>query len=102
MEEERPYLRPDLSLRELAGLLDLPHNYLSQLLNEGFGQNFAEYVNTYRLSTFKAMVVDPAFQHLTLLGLAYESGFNSKTSFNTFFKKAMGITPAAYRKQVLK
>ncbi|WP_020570172.1 helix-turn-helix domain-containing protein [Neolewinella persica] len=102
MEEERPYLRPDLSLRELAGRLDLPHNYLSQLLNEGFGQNFAEYVNTYRLSAFKSKVVNPAFKHLTLLGLAYESGFNSKTSFNTFFKKATGLTPAAYRKKRLK
>ncbi|MFK8162176.1 MAG: helix-turn-helix domain-containing protein, partial [Lewinella sp.] len=102
MEEEGPYLRPDLSLRELAGRLDLPHNYLSQLLNEGFGQNFAEYVNMYRLSAFKTKVVDPAFQHLSLLGLAFESGFNSKTSFNTFFKKATGLTPAAYRKKILK
>lgn len=102
MEEEEPFLNPDLSLRELAGRMDLPPNYLSQLLNEGFGQNFSEYINTYRVKAFETKVVDPDLQHLTLLGLAYDCGFNSKTSFNTFFKKAMGITPAAYRKKMLK
>ncbi|MTB51015.1 helix-turn-helix domain-containing protein [Lewinella sp. W8] len=101
MERDAPYLDAELSLRNLADRMELPPNYLSQLLNAGFGQNFAEYVNTYRLEYFKSRLGDPAFQHLTLLGLAYESGFNSKTSFNTFFKKATGTTPAAYRKQQL-
>lgn len=102
MGKEQLFLEPDLSLRRLAEWLDLPPNYLSQLLNEGFGQNFAEYVNTYRVAAFKDKVTDPAYQHLTLLGVAYESGFNSKTTFNTFFKKVMGMTPAAYRKEQLK
>lgn len=102
MEGKELFLIADLSLRDLAGHLDLPPNYVSQLLNEGFDQNFSEYVNTYRLAAFQAKVGDPDFQHLTLLGLAFESGFNSKTVFNTFFKKAMGMTPAAYRKQLLK
>jgi len=101
MAKEQPFLDPDLSLRQLAGKMDLPPNYLSQLLNEGFDQNFAEYINNYRVETFKAKVTDPDLQHLNLLGLAYESGFNSKTTFNTFFKKATGITPATYRKQAL-
>ncbi|RMF04584.1 MAG: helix-turn-helix domain-containing protein [Bacteroidetes bacterium] len=98
MDKEQLFLNPELSLRELANALDLPPNYLSQLLNEGFHQNFAEYINTYRLTAFQARVVDPKFQHLTLLGLAFECGFNSKTTFNTFFKKTTGQTPAAYRK----
>ncbi|MEL7162439.1 MAG: helix-turn-helix domain-containing protein, partial [Bacteroidota bacterium] len=102
MEETKPFLDPDLSLRQLAERMDLPPNYLSQLLNEGFTQNFAEFVNTYRVEAFKAKVVDPAWQHLTLLGLAYESGFNSKTTFNTSFKRVTGTTPAAYRKAALK
>lgn len=101
MEKEQPFLDPDLSLRQLADQMDLPPNYLSQLLNEGFDQNFAEYINNYRVETFKTKVIDPAFQHLNLLGLAYESGFNSKTTFNTFFKKATGITPASYRKRAM-
>ncbi|MEM9260039.1 MAG: helix-turn-helix domain-containing protein, partial [Bacteroidota bacterium] len=102
MEKEKPYLKPELSLRELAASLELLPNYLSQLLNEGFDQNFSEYVNTYRIAAFQAKVADPNLQHLTILGLAYESGFNSKTVFNTFFKKTTGLTPAAYRKQQLR
>ena len=96
MLEEKPYLNSDLTLRDLAALLDLPPNYMSQLLNEGFDKNFSEFVNTYRLETFKTMVASPANRHLTILGLAYEAGFSSKTVFNTFFKKMMGKTPKAY------
>jgi len=66
--------------------MEVPPNHLSQLLNEGFDKNFSEFVNSYRLETFKPKVADPSLQHLTILGLAYESSFNSKTVFNTFFK----------------
>jgi TolB-like protein/class 3 adenylate cyclase/AraC-like DNA-binding protein/Tfp pilus assembly protein PilF len=102
MAEQQPYLDPNLTLRDLASLLGLPPNQLSQLLNEGFDKNFAEFVNTYRLAAFKSKAADPALQHLTILGLAYESGFNSKTVFNTFFKKTMGMTPKAYWKEKLR
>ncbi len=100
MKEERPYLDPKLSLRSLAQLMEIPPNQLSQLLNDGFNQNFSEYVNSYRLSTFKKLVADPAYQHMTLLALAHESGFNSKTVFNTFFKKVEGKTPKAFWKEI--
>jgi len=100
MLDEQPYLNPDLTLRDLADMLSLPPNYLSQLLNEGFDKNFSEFINTYRLEVFKSKIKDPENQHLTILALAFESGFNSKTVFNTFFKKAMGKTPAAYRKEI--
>ncbi|MEM6738249.1 MAG: helix-turn-helix domain-containing protein [Bacteroidota bacterium] len=100
MREERPFLNPDLTLRDLAALLDLPPNYMSQLLNEGFDKNFSEFVNTYRLETFKTYLTDPENKHLTILGVAYASGFNSKTVFNTFFKKMMGKTPKAYWKEI--
>lgn len=102
MEVEQPHLDPKLSLRELATQLGIPPNQLSQLLNEGFQQNFAEYVNSYRLQTFKSKVADASLHHLTLLAIAYDSGFNSKTVFNTFFKKKMGMTPKAYWKQIIK
>jgi adenylate cyclase len=87
-------------LRGLAELLDLAPNQLSQLLNEGFDKNFSEFVNGFRLTAFKAKVGNDGLKHLTLLALAYDSGFNSKTVFNTFFKKAMGMTPKAYLKSV--
>ena len=102
MSEEKPYLDPELTLRGLAQLLKIPPNHLSQLLNEGFDKNFAEFVNAYRLDTFQSKVADPALQHLTLLGLAYESGFNSKTVFNTYFKKMTGQSPKEYWKKVVK
>ena len=101
MEAETPYLDPYLTLRDLAERLGIPPNQLSQLLNEGFEQNFSAFVNTYRLAAFKERLFDPKNKHLTLLALAYESGFNSKTVFNTFFKKAEGMTPRAYQKSMM-
>ena len=100
MLEERPYLDPNLTLRSLAEKLTFPPNQLSQLLNEGFDKNFSEYVNTYRVEAFKQNTINPAYSHMTLLGIAFESGFNSKTVFNTFFKKMEGKTPKAYWKEV--
>ena len=85
MSEKEPYLNPELTLRVLAEIMEIPPNQLSQLLNEGFNKNFSEYINSYRLETFKSKAADPSLQHLTILGLAYESGFNSKSVFNSFF-----------------
>jgi TolB-like protein/AraC-like DNA-binding protein len=90
------YLDPSISLRHLAGKLELHPNKLSWLINEKIGKNFNEYINTFRLITFKEKALNPKNSHLTLLGLAYESGFNSKTAFNAFFKKIEGITPRAW------
>ena len=101
MSSDKPYLDENLTLRDLAEMLEIPPNQLSQVLNEGFDQNFAEFVNTYRLEMFKSKVADPEQRHLTILALAYDSGFNSKTVFNTFFKKIMGQTPKAYWKEVV-
>ncbi|MFT7613534.1 MAG: adenylate cyclase [Parvicellaceae bacterium] len=102
MSEKKPYLDPNLTLRSLANTLEVPSNQLSQVLNEGFDKNFSEYVNSHRLEAFKAKAADPEQQHLTILSLAYESGFNSKTVFNTFFKKIEGKTPKAYWKEVIR
>ena len=98
MNTQQPHLNPNLTLRNLAELLNIPANQMSQLLNESFDQNFAEFINSYRLEAFKEKVADSSQRHLTILALAYDSGFNSKTVFNTFFKKAMGQTPKAYWK----
>ncbi len=99
VEDQKAYLDSALSLRSLAKQLDLSPNKLSWLLNEHLGQNFNEYINTFRLETFKALALDPSNQHLTLLAVAYDSGFNSKTVFNAFFKKREGITPSAWVKK---
>lgn len=101
MSENQPYLDPQLSLRSLARMIHIHPNQLSQLLNEKIGQNFAEYVNSFRLEDFKSRAANPSNHHMTILGLAFDSGFSSKTVFNTFFKKKMGITPRQYWKRFL-
>lgn len=99
IEEQKVYLDSALSLRSLAKQLDLGPNKLSWLLNEHLGQNFNEYINDFRLETFKVLALDPRNQHLTILAIAYDSGFNSKTVFNAFFKKREGATPSAWVKK---
>ncbi|HAA19639.1 MAG TPA: adenylate cyclase [Cytophagales bacterium] len=96
--QEKPYLDPTLSLRALAHQIEIHPNQLSWLLNEYLQQNFNEFINHRRIEHFKQLVVDPANAHISLVGLAFESGFNSKTVFNTAFKKKEGITPKAYQK----
>jgi adenylate cyclase len=98
LEEERLFLDPNLCLKLLAEKISLHPNKLSWLLNEHIGKNFNEYINTFRLETFKTKALDPSNSHLTILGLAYESGFNSKTVFNKFFKTMEGMTPKAWLK----
>jgi adenylate cyclase len=98
MEAEEWFQNPSLSLRDLAENVNTSSNKLSWLLNEHIGKNFNEYINAFRLEAFKTKALDPSNSHLTILGLAYESGFNSKTVFNTFFKKMEGRTPKAWLK----
>lgn len=98
IKEDQPFLQPGLSLRDLASMIDLHPNKLSELLNEKVGKNFSGFINHYRVEMFKKMVTDPQNAHLSILGIAFESGFNSKTAFNTFFKKETGMTPKQYLK----
>ena len=96
MQAEKPYLDNTLGLKDLAKFIDITTNQLSQLLNEQLNQNFYDFVNSYRIEKFKEMIKDPKNSGFTLLALAYECGFNSKTTFNTFFKKSTGKTPSQY------
>nr|WP_319268857.1 helix-turn-helix domain-containing protein [uncultured Draconibacterium sp.] len=98
IETEQPFLNAQLSLRSLAEMLDLHPNKLSYLINEKTGMNFNEFINQFRLVHFKQLANDPKNAHLTILGMAYESGFNSKTVFNAYFKKAEGTTPGSWMK----
>ncbi|MCH2230833.1 MAG: helix-turn-helix domain-containing protein [Crocinitomicaceae bacterium] len=100
MENENLYLNPELTLRSLANYMNLSPNHMSQLLNKGINKNFSDFLNTYRLENFKLKLKNSNAHKLTILALAYDSGFNSKTVFNTFFKKKMGMTPKAYLKQI--
>ncbi len=99
MEEQKDYLKADLGLRELAKNVGLHPNKLSWLLNEALDQNFYEFTNGYRLREFQRRALDPDSNHLSILGIALDSGFNSKSVFNDFFKKSTGLTPKAWVSQ---
>lgn len=99
INDKKVYINPELSLRDLAKEMDIHSNKLSLLVNEHLGKSFNEYINSLRLESFKSKALDPNNSHLTILGLAYESGFNSKTVFNTYFKKKEGQTPSVWLKR---
>lgn len=101
MTEDKLYLNSDLTLRNLANHLDIHPNQLSWLINDQYNKNFKEFINSYRVDHFKQLVKTSTEKQLYLIGLAYESGFNSKTAFNAFFKKHTGITPSQFVKQQL-
>ena len=97
-KEDEPFLNPQLNLQFVAQVLELNNNKISFLINQAFDVNFNDFVNSYRLKHFKLIALDSNNSHLTILGLAYDSGFNSKTVFNTYFKKIEGVTPRAWMK----
>jgi TolB-like protein/AraC-like DNA-binding protein len=97
-KEDEPFLNPQLNLQFVAQVLELNNNKISFLINQAFNVNFNDFVNSYRLEHFKLIALDSNNSHLTILGLAYDSGFNSKTVFNTYFKKIEGVTPRAWMK----
>jgi len=100
METGRPWLEPDLTLEQLATQLKLRPKQLSQAINDGLGQNFFEFINTYRIGEAKRLLTDPPDKKITVLEVLYEVGFNSKSSFNTVFKKQTGLTPSEYKKKM--
>jgi len=99
METEQPYLKDDLSLAILAQQLDLNTNQLSQVINQKAGSNFFTFVNRYRVDAVKIKLKDTAFAHLSILGIAYECGFRSKSAFNRIFKEQTGMSPGQYQKR---
>ncbi|WP_170110248.1 helix-turn-helix domain-containing protein [Flavilitoribacter nigricans] len=98
MEEEKPYLNPDLNLQGLADLLGMKEKDLSELLNTGLETSFYAYINTYRLEEVRNLLLDPEKQHLTNLAIAEEAGFSSRSTFFSLFKKRFGMTPGAFKK----
>jgi len=98
METEKPYTKGDLTMQKLAEMLAIPANHLSQLINERLEQNFFDFINTYRVREVQRLFADPAKQHYSLLAFAEEVGFNSKSTFNSVFKKHTNMTPSEFRR----
>ncbi|WP_211321289.1 helix-turn-helix domain-containing protein [Pedobacter nutrimenti] len=99
MDTEKPYLDGELNLIRLAQLMQMSSHQLSYLINKGFNENFFSFINNYRVQRAKELLLSERNHKLNLLGIAYESGFNSKTSFNTIFKKSTHQTPSEFRKK---
>ncbi|MBT8261335.1 MAG: helix-turn-helix domain-containing protein [Bacteroidia bacterium] len=96
METEKPYLDPELNLNDLATLINMNRAQLSQLINSGFQKNFNDFVNEYRIEAVKDLLSKGKQKKLSLLGIAYECGFNSKATFNRVFKKLTNTSPTDY------
>jgi len=100
MDEQKPHLQARLTLQDLAEICEMAPHQLSRLINDSLDQHFFDFINGYRVQTFQKLVVDPGKQSFTLLALAHEAGFNSKSTFNAIFKKVTGTTPSAYARKV--
>jgi len=98
MMDQKPYLDSELNLVKLADLLSISSHQLSYVINTGFNENFFQYINKYRVEKAKDLLLSSEKNNLTILAIAFESGFNSKTSFNTTFKKITNKTPSEFKK----
>ncbi len=98
METKKKYTDSNLKLSQLARMVATNPNHLSQVINEERQQNFYDFVNWYRIEEAKRMIADPSQQEVTLLFIAYSVGFNSKSAFNTAFKKNTGMTPTQFKR----
>lgn len=97
MAQKEPFLDPSLTIQELANQIDIPVRDLSVLINHHMDQHFFDFVNEYRIQKAMGILKDQSRSQLTVLEILYEVGFNSKSSFNTSFKKHTNLTPTAYR-----
>lgn len=98
MEDDKLYLDPGLTLKDLAHKLRIHYNHLSRIINERFGLSYNDFINKYRIDEAQRMLADPKNKDMNILDIIYETGFYSKSVFNTAFKKFTGKTPSEYRR----
>jgi len=100
MENEKPYLKPELNLEDLAKSLSVTEKILSQVINQSFDKSFFDFINSCRIEEAKNILQSSSDSKLTILEVIYQSGFNSKSSFNTCFKKMTRMTPTEFRRSL--
>ena len=101
MKTRKPYLHDSLTLKDLAEMLKIPRHHLSIIINSDLKQNFFMFINGYRIEEAKKMLTHPEYRDMNILNIAFNSGFNSKTTFNTIFKQITGMTPSQFRSRSL-
>ena len=99
LAERKAFIDPELKLATVADELGLPQHQVSKLINEKLGKSFTDLINEYRVEEFISRINHPEYQSYSIFGIALDVGFNSKSSFNTAFKKITGKTPSEYRKE---
>ncbi len=100
MLKKKPFLEPQVSLQSLADAISESANHVSQVINDQHNMNFFDFINSYRITEMIGLLNIPKNKNLTLLALAFESGFNSKTTYNAAFKKQLGVTPSKHFKSL--
>jgi AraC-like DNA-binding protein len=98
MKGEWLFTENEITLKDLAGKVGLRHHQLSQVLNQHMGISFHDFLNRYRIERARKLLAED--DNETIIGIAYECGFNSKVTFNQAFKKHTGITPKEYRQRI--
>ncbi len=100
IETEKPFLNNELRLDHIAKKLNTNRQYLSEVINDTYNKNFYTFINEYRIDEAKKMLSNKEYKHLTIIAIAKSVGFNSKSTFNTLFKKYTGKTPSQYMKEI--
>lgn len=98
MDKEKPYLTPSLSIDDLAGKINVLPKHLSQAIHVCLNQSFYDLINSRRIEEVKKLIHEDKSQNLTLIAIAYDAGFNSKSVFNEAFKKHAGMTPKEFKR----
>jgi len=102
METEKPHLNPELTIQDLSKQVNITRHHLTEILNNELGKNFFNFINEYRVSEVKKRLLNEKFAHLTIVAIAFDSGFNSKSTFNSIFKQQTNKTPSKWRDEELK
>ncbi len=97
---EKPFLNPQVSLTDLSEKLLVSTKHLSQVINQSFNKSFFDFINSYRIQEVQQILKESKDDKLTVLEAMYRAGFNSKSSFNTAFKKETGLTPTEFRQMI--
>jgi AraC-like DNA-binding protein len=102
IKTEHAYLNSDLMLDDLAERTGISSKKLSRFINDHYHQTFFDFINSFRIEEAKRIMTTTVDPKLTVLEVMYQSGFNSKSSFNNLFKKKTGLTPSEFRKSLKK
>ena len=100
MENDKPYLNQNLSFERLAEKLEIPVKELSNAINRHYEVNFYEFINNYRMQEARSMLEDPLLFDKSITDIFYDAGFNSKSVYNTLFKKKFNKTPSQFRNDI--